>query len=301
MDYSDFMQQAEVDLDRSQKAFNEKDFSMSSFWCQQGFEKYLKAYFLKCNIFDNPVELRHSAYPKIVDEVISYMSDPKIRNQNDPQVKSALKFLHSLYGLLMKIESNDQIKIMCWKSSLEIPFTKTEKNIDVGLGIKFISNFKNMVTDTQEWSLSMAKILTDIDFSTIDRTKLDERSLELLDLLISIVRNTLDITKLENINESSKELQKNSARALELIGYGSGKDSLSKNDTKNITKLIDLTKSFDWISSGVNVYPHESISRYPILIDGKLSTDLYFEYSSTLSILIQNVRKTCDEIRQSLL
>lgn len=294
------MQQAEIDLGRSQTAFDEKDFPMSAFWCQQGFEKYLKAYFLKCKIFENPIELRHSAYPKIISELLSELSDPKKRDQNDIQLKSSLKFFNSLNEILIKIESNERMKIMSWKSSLGIPYSKHETNIDVGLGKKILPDFTSLMTQTEVYFLEIEKFLNTIDFKKIDRSKLDNKTLELLDLLISLTKNTLAITKLENVDELCAKIQKDNSRMLELIGYGSGKDSISKEETKQITKTFDLIKSLEWISSGVQIYPHESISRYPILINGKLSTDLYIENSSKLKILIQNIRKACDEIKQEI-
>lgn len=300
MDYTDFIQQAEIDLKRAEDGFAEKDFAMSSFWCQQGFEKYLKAYFLKCGIFNNPVELRHSAYPKIISELLSHLSDPEIRDQDNIQLKSTLKFLNSLNEILIKIESDDRVKIMCWKGSLDIPFSKQETDIDAGLGQKIFPDLTSMMNETEVQFLSIAKLLTTIDFKKIDKSKLDDRTLELLDLLISITTNTLDITKLQNVDESFTQLQSDTSRMMELIGYGSGKGSISKEETKNISKTLNLVKSLNWISSGIQVYPHETISRYPIFIDGTLSTELYAEHSSKLQILIQNIRKSCDDIKQEI-
>ena len=256
--------------------------------------------FLKCEIFDNPIKLRHLAYPKILSELIDHLSNPEVCDQNALQLKMSLQFLNTFLNIIDQIESDEGIKIICWKSSLGIPFTQHEINIDTGLEVKITRNRISLLDETRASFLPIAKELTNIDLKIIDKTKLDDKTLERLDLLISITQNILQITKWENVEEVNKTLQNDLSKMLKLCGYGSGKNAMTKNDTKHFAKTLNLSKSLNWIFSGIGIYPHETISRYPILIDGKLSTELYVEHSSKLKILIQNVRKTCDEIKQHI-
>jgi len=61
--------------------------------------------------------------------------------------------------------------------------------------------------------------------------------------------------------------------------------------------LQKLWKSTEWLEEIILIFPHESISRYPILIDGKITTEIYNEHEDDVRKLLQQIRHTSKKIK----
>jgi len=312
MDFQDFMQQAETDLVSSTTAFNNEDFPNSAFYSQQAFEKYLKAYLLKFKIINDPIKANHLAYPHIFSVLISKCEETET-SINSSTKQHGIEFLKKLSKLVEKIETNKQLKIMMWKISLEIPLTIDEENYDVELGSKIIPLMDNVMKENYGELANIIPSWMKKDFQKNDlshttpaknkSTKINKNDELLAKRLISLVENTLKTLSSSSVDEANKNSEKiydDLNILLEIGGYGAGKGSLSKKFTEYTMTTMIINRTFYWLDIGIQIFPHESISRYPNTVDGELTTELYEKYSSNLKKLLEKVQTTCNEIRQEI-
>jgi len=220
MDYKDFLQQSEMDFQRSENALKEKDFPIALFWSQQGIEKCLKGYFLKTDVFTNPIELGHMQYSKVIETILTMVKDPKRRDQNHPQTKAGINWYEAFLKILKMIEKEKEKRIILWKQSLNISLTKHEKNIDLGLSTMFNTSLSNVMHETGNYGLELSKFIEKTNLESIDLKSLDERTRALVEVLISIKNNLLNVGKLEDLENTYHSMNKDFKKVIDTIGYG---------------------------------------------------------------------------------
>lgn len=296
IDYRDFVQQAEIDLDRSTKLFESKDYGGAMFSAQQGLEKYLKAYLLKLNIFSNPKELGHVQYGKIFESVIEIISKREKIDGFTPILESLKNMLEKFKNLAKNIETNPQVKILAWKESLKIPLTSNENSINQGLATsfreevnEFENNMQNLISRGDVFDLSF--------LDGVDQSQIPENIKNTIELIKKLNNQFNEIFKNSN---SSSEMMKTMFEMMSQMSYGKGTNTLSKGKTDELMKGLVLLKSLNWFDMAMKTYPHEEISRYSTDIDNQTSIELYQKYSNNVGELITETKATCTEIKDSL-
>ena len=70
MNYLDLFQSGQIDLENSEKQYEEEEYMLSAFLAQQALEKHVKAYLLKNDIFDNVKKLGHLPLFSMINSLI---------------------------------------------------------------------------------------------------------------------------------------------------------------------------------------------------------------------------------------
>jgi len=296
IDYRDFMQTAFADIHRADKLFNEGDFGFAAYCAQQGLEKYLKAYLLKCNLIGDVQILGHLQYHQIMSEVVKELErQKKLEKSNSAFYKmldATAKFFLDLKEIFEIIKEPTK-KILVWKSSLGIELNKNEQRIDKGLGLK-LEKIK------QEYLLSFQNLLIPA-LSDINVDRLASIDPANIQKFLSIFQKAL-----QEVVNPTQSMEQNFQLLDEMIlfakpfFYGSGPNSLSKTDTDFISKLYLLIRTWLWIETVIESFPHEEIGRYPTDINGMNSELLYKEKKENLLRLIQKIRTACDQIKNDI-
>jgi len=139
INYLDFMQYAEIDLEISETAFKKKQYGNAAYHAQQALEKYLKSYFLKSNLIENVQNLGHLQYPEIINEAIKILENQKQKQDNSLMMKlldGTIKHYSSIKEMFTKVKQSEDKKILFWKASLGIELTTNEKNMLQGISKK---------------------------------------------------------------------------------------------------------------------------------------------------------------------
>ena len=134
----------------------------------------------------------------------------------------------------------------------------------------------------------------------IDVRDLDEEQKFVIGKINSIQENMMKAAK--SIDSDISEInmiRDDIGDVFEKYAYGSGRDSFSKEETATFQKYLKIWRSIEWMWVVIESYPHVVISRYPIQIDGKDPILLYEENKENLWKLIQKIKKTCLEIKES--
>ncbi len=288
MDYLDFFQYGQTDIQRSKKFYNENDYQISAFFAQQALEKYLKGYLLKNEIIDNVKNLGHLQIPEIIAEMMSYSK--KINPNSNDYLKSGLDALENLSDLFVLIESKRDVKVAVWKNSLSLPLDKNESNIVEGYVKKFIKRTDEFFKQSKIASSDYEKILEKLELNKIDTSTLTEKE----KIGVEFLKKVPDMLAMKT-DESALEFMN---KVMNHYGWGSGGGTLPKELSNNMTKYLKLWKCLDWADIIVSTYPHQEISRYPFQINGKMVDKIYTEQKDDLKNLLEMVKTTCKEIRE---
>ena len=139
IDYKDFMQYAEIDLDISKTLYKKKQYGSAAYHTQQALEKYLKSYFLKSNLIENTKDLGHLQYPEIINEAISIFENQRKKEENSNMIKmldASIEHYSIIKEMFTKVKQSQDKKILFWKASMGIELTANEKNMLQGIRIK---------------------------------------------------------------------------------------------------------------------------------------------------------------------
>ena len=289
MHYPDLFQSGQIDLENSEKQFEEEEYMLSAFLAQQALEKHVKAYLLKNDIFDNIKKLGHLPISAVINRFMDHYKE----TTNKPgglYSESSMKFFEHISEYLLKLEREDSLKIIIWKKSLGIPLTKDESNKEQGSSVKsdqFISEFETSMPDFASQLKNQAQL---DPLNQGDTSQLDDKEQS----LIKYLDKTYDV-----LTKKSTFTCEDIEHIIHDTGYGSGKNSLAEIDTNKIKEFIKIIKSLQWMDEIVSSYPHQTLARYPFKIDGKTNHDWYIKYKDNLKELITKIKTTCEDIRKT--
>ena len=296
-DYLDLIQYGSLDLERSEELFKNQDYNFAAFCAQQGLEKHLKGYLIKFGIFENIEQLGHLQFPKIIEKMIEWMKQKNSESKEDnfKLLEKSIQYFESFKSILEEINESYEKKIIVWKSSLGITLNKQENDISNGLEIKLMKEgniLQNAIIDFFQSDPFKLK--------NVDIANLDEQQKNLLKKVVSLQNNLTEAAKSPDSSTSKiHQVMNDFEDVIGMFAYGSGKDSLEKEETIELGKYIKTSKSLEWMGTVVESYPHQIISRYPIQIDGKDPIILYRENKENLWKFIQKIKHVCLQIKES--
>lgn len=291
IDYRDFQQQAELDIQRAKELYQKNDYGFAAFSAQQGMEKYLKAYLLKRNLISEPKNLGHLQYDVVIKMLIDQFLLMKEDAANDVPIFGAffdilLKSFDGYKNLIESMKTSNDKKITAWKSSLKIKLNQHEENISKGLD-------KELASVTSQAKVGVSKlmeILTSIPTDVMN--SLSEQDKKLFSLFLSMPQLIDSDNPMKMIEEIMILIKPKL--------YGNSPNSMPKKDTDMIMRYFLLLWSLKWIDIVMDSYSHQEISRYPTEIDGLNSVDLYQKNKDALLELIQRISNACEEIKSEL-
>ncbi|MGY5148617.1 MAG: HEPN domain-containing protein [Candidatus Nitrosopumilus sp. bin_68KS] len=293
IDYRDFLQKAEYDLERTTMLFEIGDYGFAAYSIQQALEKYLKAYLLKFNLVNDVHKLGHLQYFEILNEAISILENQKNVEEDEEIIRvleATIKHFSTLQLTFKKAEKSFDYKILFWKSSLGITLNKNEQNILNGIRVK------NDLS-TEKYLATLHNYLGSTSFLTnLLKKKMPDKLKSKLPLFIVDYLNALK----NNNPENAKIILDKFMLEIRPYLYGSGPNSLSKDATDFMIKMKMIDTAFEWYEYGLLTFPHQEIGRYPTIIENTNSELLYEENKENLLQLIQSITIICNKIKTAL-
>ncbi len=287
MDYNDLFQNGQLDLDAAKILFDNECYGHTAFCLQQALEKYIKAFILKNNVFENIEELKHLPYVKIIK---MYLDLIKSFNEHTPQLQfnSFIRVFEHIFGFLKKMTHDDNLKIIVWKNSLQIPLSDTEISLFNNWDIEFKKIISEYILDLPNFT-KRYKEYVNLDKINQKYISLDEKQKASVTFL-----NKLD-SNLDSVQPSNFSLI-DIEKLCTVIKHGTGKNSLSKKETLMLNNFMNIMQSFEWLDITIALFPHETMSRYPINIDGEMISELYVKYKDALYELMNKTEIVCNKI-----
>lgn len=293
IDYRDFMQYAEIDLDISKTLYKKKQYGSAAYHAQQALEKYLKSYFLKSNLIENTKDLGHLQYPEIINEAISIFENQRKKEENSNMIKmldASIEHYSTIKEMFTEVKQSQDKKILFWKASMGIELTAHEKNMLQGIRIKNEQSTSRFVSSVFSF------------FKTEDFFKMISQAESIPSELKTNIPQALRELAEEMIKKDP-ELGSSRDKVLSLLEpflYGSGTESFSKSESDTMIKLTAIDRSFDWFEHVLLTYPHQQIGRYPTMINDYDAYSLYIENKDNLWKIIEDIQTVCKKIRISI-
>lgn len=289
MKYLDLFQSGQIDLENAEKQFLEEEYMLSAFLAQQALEKHVKAYLLKNDIFDDVKKLGHLPISSVIKNLLDHFKIAAKKSEG-VSYENFIRLFEISLDFLIKLEQKEDLKIIIWKSSLGIPLTVNESNISQGIMTQF-SQVDSKLKNGMPVMADQFQKMIDLDqLSKIDISKLDKKSRLALEFVKKIHGglSKTDTISLDDLDYLVHEL-----------GYGSGKNSIPEKETNELKVFIKMNRTIVWIDEIINLFPHQTLARYPFKIDGKTNHDLYVEYKDNLHKLINKIKIMCEDIRKT--
>jgi hypothetical protein len=296
IDFRYFTNDAEEDFQTSLKFLQNNNPRKSAFYNHLALEKYLKAFFIKNQVINDPKEIGHIRYSVITEKIIEVLKNDANRFLENKgyqtYVAISVKYLEKNKEVFKILESSQDLQISYWKQSLGIALTKHEENITTGMVQKLMQNLcdfiNNLASDAQnsqnEPPVTMIK----------NKTVLND--------IGNLFENYFESCKNDGIeNVDTLKFLEKLDYTMTPIYFGHGPDSMSLEDTNTIQRLFLLLSSVKWNEIAYTSYCHRQISQYPTIINGKNSIDLYNEHIPQLKQFISQTRSVCDEIKSQIL
>ncbi|MCV0392002.1 MAG: HEPN domain-containing protein [Nitrosopumilus sp.] len=290
IDFRDFMQKAEYDLDRSMYLFKIEDYGFAAYSIQQALEKYLKAYLLKFNLVTEVHKLGHLQYFEILKEAITILENQKNDEKDENIIRvleSTIEHFTTLQTTFKKVEQSHDYKILFWKSSLGIKLNKNEQNILNGIRIKNNTSTKKYLSVLHNY-LGSPEFLANLLKKKIPVKLKSKLPLFIIDYLNAIKNND---------QKNAKLILEKFMLEVKPYFYGTGPNSLSKDATDFMIKMKMIDTAFEWYEYGLLTFPHQEIGRYPTIIENTNSEILYEENKDKLLQLIQSITIICNKIK----
>lgn len=289
MRYQDLFQSGQIDLENAEKQYEEHEYMLSAFLAQQALEKHVKAYLLKNDIFENVKKLGHLPLSLVIRNILEQYKTASKKSQG-VFIENFMKLFEVLLDFLVRLEKKEDFKIIVWKSSLGIPLTTEESNIEQGITTQFNQISSKLEGDMPIIAEQFQNMINLEQLNKIDISKLDKKTRILVDFLKKVhggLTNKFPFS-LDDVEQ-----------LLQGVGYGSGKNSFSEKETNYIQEIVRTNKSLKWMDEIIDSFPHQTLSRYPFEINGKTNYDLYIEYKDNLQKLINKIKNTCEDIRKT--
>ena len=301
IDYREFMLQGQSDIERARELFTKEDYGFAAYSAQQGFEKYLKSYFMKLNIIKNP-DIGHLPYSELLKIIVDEYNE-LIKYENDDIIIQYLQtskdYFNSLKNILDSFQKSDPKKILLWKSSLKIELNDDEQKISNGIDIE-LGKLQSIMLNglAQLFSNLQSQESETVDSDNVQGSKImnPDDSQRLVEWMVHIIQNVQQNIETDFIKEVN-----NFEEIISPYLYGVKENSFSKQDTDFIMKFFKIWKTFSWLGLILLSYPHEEIGRYPTNINHENSLKLYKEKNNELLDLINILDSACLEIRTSIL
>lgn len=288
MDYDDLFQNGRLDLGAAKILFDNECYGQTAFFLQQALEKHVKAFMLKNNVFENVAELKHLPYVKIIE---MYLELIKSANEQVPQLQFNLliHIFEYIFGFLKKLTHDEALKIIIWKNSLQIPLSDIETPLSINLNIEFEKIMNEFMSDLPNFSKRYKKYVNLDEINQKNTSTFDEKQKASVNFLNKLDSN-LDSSQQSNFSLTDIE------ELLTVAKHGTGKNSFSKKETLMFNNFMIIMQSFEWLDITIDLFPHETLSRYPISVDGEMISELYVQYKDTLHELMDKTEITCNEI-----
>ena len=296
IDFRYFTNEAEEDFATAFSLLENSDYKHAVFNIQLAFEKYLKAFFLKHGIIQNPREIGHIKYSQIVKNLIELIDQDAKRFPDNQRIQKnsiiMIDYLTKNKNFFQKLETKEFYQLPIWKHSLGIPLTKNDENLLTGIKTELTQILASFFGDLTQLMKEPPK---DESVSPLRNTKAYEE----FSLLFATAFKEANEKGIENVD--SYEYLSKMENILKPILFGNGPDSMNLEDTIFTQKLFPLLRSMKWFDESFASYCHRQISQYPVFIEGKYSGDLYKENSENLKKFFEKIRKNCNEIKQEIL
>lgn len=291
IDYNDFLKQAESDISEAEKKFDEKDYGRAIFAAQQGLEKYIKAYLLKEKIFEDPKQLGHLTYHKIIKKIIEHLKEMVKLTIGYPMVtifvNSVIKIFENHYQIFDKLNKSESLQKILWKSSLKIMLN----NDEVIIAKNLLIDFEKGISESKK---SKENIFSELMSAP---STLPKYNIALPDL-ISLIDIVPKLLGLVSTHEDLSELYK---KYLDILShYYKGDEILTEKTMqtmRNYQKILKIL-SANTLTETLQAFSHEQISRYPTKIDSKMSTEWYVEKKDELWNLIQRIKESSNKFKK---
>ena len=289
-EYEIFQKRGMFDFEKSKLCFEKLDFELSSYLMQQSLEKTIKAYLLKKKVIVNPEELGHLPLSKIFNLL---QKDIKHRQRNYPDKEylsnafrhtiNNMEQLSKMFKEVVKQPKKSKLKIPIWKESLGISLNDNEKQA-------FEEELKGMqfaATPEIDSLKNYASHISDEQYKMIEENlRINKNQIK------SLISKLPEIRKIEDIKNLDPSLQDQFIHiGLELIKTSEVSSNQTFQNQYNSSMpepFLEIILLKDII---LKVTVHEDIGRYPIIIDGKVSTDWYAEKQEQLMNLLNTVER----------
>ena len=264
--WREFLNRSKRDLKMSDICCKEKDYELASYLLQQALEKSIKSYMLKNNIIDDPKQLHHLTLSGIFHIIKGKLEEGKRQNQKNIELMKlfdqGIKLCQNYEKAFKPKKINDpKKKLPFWKYSLQISINKEEERDSYEA---FIARFKQ---DIEKGFDTFRKTSGDFPIppkgctSSIEEPKTKEA--------LKVLREYYD-----NIISQIPSLK--ILRPLLLF---------------TDSKLVDMI---------IKTFAHEDMGRYPTVVDGKISTELYAKNPSSIKNMIKDVRSVCLDLEKRI-
>ncbi len=305
--WADFLKRGKKDLEIAQY-YLEHDPEFASYMTQQALEKHTKSMFLRFHVFKKPKKIGHFPMHKVMEKlgeiVDSVTKDLDNKSMGSFDCSEMIK-KHS--EILYEITRKPSVRLDWWKKSLCIPLSaKDEKTLGrfkpSSSDVNQITNIHDRVFKKNKKDNNSNNHKRDVDGysnteKTLDRDDVNEQISALNRKLLN--RDTERWNKVqEMLHKKHNSGDLDISPKLELLLYFSifGEKLKIKINFKHLV-VLDIYGKYENLV--MTTLSHESIGRYPIILDSKdTTTTLYEEYKDGLRLLVNNVKTACLEIEK---
>ena len=282
--WEDFLSQSKDDFDSSKNLMKNKSFGTSAYLLQQSVEKRVKAMVMKIDKQADPQSFGHLPLPKLLNDLRAEIKKIIRKKSN----KSNQNMFHQLNTVILpklndylQWAKSDGLNIM-WKNSLGIKLTDAENT-------EIIERNKMVVKKVPKMQTLFEQFHTELQQSKSD--SLPESLLPLIELNISYDKSSKE-TKIADHKECEINICDPIMPIIKFL-YTLPQDK-KLSDTFYILVLNFALAIFTDII--ISTFPHETIGRYPRMVDGKSSVDLYEKHVDALDLLSKKIEKRFKDI-----
>ncbi|AIC17186.1 HEPN domain-containing protein [Nitrososphaera viennensis] len=304
----EFLIQAKKDMQRARSLHREEDYGFAAYSCQQGLEKYLKAFLLKNSAIDRPADISHADMIKLFN-IINKKTKAFVDSHGSAQIvpdadlQDAKKNLNDLLETVQpnpRISETDRLmtKTQLWKFSLQLPVDKAyESRFELRkellreslkpVGEGFRKYYEKEIVPM------LAKI--PIDQKRLAAQKYASEGGHFSDFMAQVTEGDIPTLNVGDFNLCMIALLTYMGEALRRNNYHRSADLWLERK-----KIFLLVYPYNFYTSIMKTYPHEDFGRYPTMIDGRSSLDLYPLYAENLSKLISEVENDCAKVENAI-
>lgn len=313
MFWEEFLTQGHLDLERALLLYDRHDQGFAAYCCQQALEKYLKAYLIKHQILrSQPHELGHMSMSRLLTDIRGATDNVLIRfgrmnnrfQLSSSAARTKLKLLDSVLSVLqsnsVKDNKNINPKQEFWSYSMGLPVSSYFERI--------LLSAKNSVTECANPVANELLLYYEIELRPIMKRYSNESKQRAIQKYVSdhghynealakvIEGEVPSLDKLEVIQFTIAILE----YLQHLLTYEIKKEPDLGEFFKLSKEVFMLTYPFKFMDLILKTYPHEDIGRYPRIIHGKSSLQLYQERESALMGLIKEVKAAEEKIENAI-
>ena len=289
MSWEDFHNQSERDYQCSEILMSNQHFENSAYLLQQCVEKNLKAMILKIDSQTNIRNLGHLPLVGLLEKLESQFRTA-YRGSQDKNIKQVLlhvtAIISKLKDALRRVQGKDWES--AWKKSLGIKLTAKEDKKMINLENELGNAVKPMIQN-------LMPVFEDY------RTNLSQQDNPLAKSLLSLTAIGLQFDKSNGAYTTVSDANGNEIDMHEILSLAFRLMYEFLQSNAKSTKIRDLLVLAVFIGIHTSImmetFVHETIGRYPRMVDGKSSISLYKIHSNGLVLLSKKVRKHLDHTK----